>query len=55
MKKIAHLDSGLGTNVQLVDEIKEIAATSYLNPARMFREPKSKVKCFFLYRVQENK
>lgn len=55
MKKIAHLDSGLGTNVQLVDEIKEIAATSYFNPAGMFREQKSKVKCFFFYRVQENK
>lgn len=54
-EKIAHLDSGLGTNVQLVDEIKEIAATSYFNPARMFREQKSKVKCFFLYRVRENK
>lgn len=52
---IAHLDSGLGKNVQLVNEIKEIAATSYFNPAQMFREQKSKVKCFFFYRVQENK
>ena len=41
---IAHLDSGLGKNVQAVNEIKEIAATSYFNPAQMFREQKSKVK-----------
>ena len=53
-EKIVHLDSGLGTNVQLVNKIKEIAATSYFNPAQMFREQKSKVKCFFFYRVQEN-
>lgn len=52
---IAHLDSGLGKNVQAVNEIKEIAATSYFNPAQMFREQKSKVKCFFFYRVQENR
>lgn len=52
---IAHLDSGLGKNVQPVNEIKEIAATSYFNPAQMFREQKSKVKCFFFYRVQENR
>lgn len=51
---IAHLDSGLGKN-QPVNEIKEIAATSYFNPAQMFREQKSKVKCFFFYRVQENR